>query len=73
MANEDQKTVAKPLRTLWPSEALQVMQTVDELRAEMLKCDEQRKDLLLAAETAFVEDMVKFQDRLQRIEKIQKK
>ena len=65
---QNQRTVPTSLRTGWPLEALQVMQSMDELQAQMLQKDQQHKDALQALEADFLQMMTQLQDRLQSLE-----
>lgn len=64
---QNQHTVPKPLRRGWPCEALQVMQSVDELQAQMLQQGQQHKDAMQALEADFTQRTIQLQERLQRL------
>ena len=64
----DSSTIPKALRTKWPQQALQVLQNVEELHAEMLEDDQQTRAVILAAEAGFVERMLQRQEKLESLE-----
>ena len=65
---QNQRTVPKPLRTGWPCEALQVMQSVDELQAQICKEEQQHKHAMQAFEADFQQRMIQHQYRLRSLE-----
>lgn len=62
---QNQRTVPKSLRVGWPREALQFMQSVDELQAQILQEEEQHKHAMQASEAEFMQRMLHHQERLQ--------
>lgn len=68
MSYQNQRTVPKTLRIGWPREALQYMQSVDDLQAQNLKEEEQHKHAMQASEAEFMQRMLKHQGRLQSME-----
>ena len=67
--------VPETLRAGWPHKELQVMQTVDELKVQLMNADQQpraavqaAKAAIQAAETGFVERMLQHQQELKAIQ-----
>lgn len=67
-SDQNPKIVPNSLRTGWPPEALQVMQSVQELQAQMLKEIEQYKDALQGAEADLLRRMTQLQERVRNLE-----
>lgn len=65
---QTQRTVPKTLRTGWPNEALQVMQSVDELQAQILDEEQQHIAALQALEDDYTQRMIQHQGRLQDLD-----
>ena len=65
---QDERTVPMSLRAGWPLEALQVMQSLDELQAQMLLKDQQHTAALQALGADFIQMMIQLQERLQSLE-----
>lgn len=68
LSYQNQRTVPKALRTGWPNEALQVMQSMDELQAQMLTKRQQHKVAMQALEDDFIEMMTQLQERLRSLQ-----
>ena len=68
LSYQNHRTVPKALRAGWPREALQVMQSMDELQAQMLTKRQQHKVALQALEDDFMEMMTQLQERLHSLE-----
>ena len=64
---QNQRTVPKSLRIGWPSEALQFMQSMDELQAQMLKQEQQHKHAMQALEAEFMQTKKQNQEKLRSL------
>ena len=63
----DRDSVPIMLRTGWPLKAIQVMQIIDELHADMLEDRQQHQTMMIAADTSFVTRMQQRQKKLEGV------
>lgn len=70
---QSQRIVPTTLRTGWPREALEVMQRVDELQAQILTEEQQRKDAMQAFEAEFMQRMIQHEEKLRSLQYQQRK
>lgn len=64
-SDQNQMAVRKAVRAEWPGKALQVMQSVEDLQAQMLNEEQQHLAAMQALEADYTQRMLQHQERLQ--------
>ena len=64
---QNHRAVPETLRKGWPHKGLQVMQSMDELQAQMVREDEQHKFATQAFEVDYMQRMIQYQKRLRSL------